>query len=394
MNSKNFTLFIGKPSMDGSVILLSQARDEFMNNLQHKCVPLFMDGLSRMVKDVLRHAKDKGEDSRWARADLVEILQGVPTWNSYVVQQETQRMEKVFQNLNNYLTAIFLIKTRIMSCVPGGDMQGEMSLEIPKNETFVHSVYRSLATRLMRRTYLFQHFFPEDEDEYLEHDDTTDVSVLHALIQRCVCCAIDDLLPIDEILSTFLGPNVNVNKTFTPTPHTASGFMPATTTPSIPGGLAAGAAAEPIKTPIPSTSLLEPAGEDNMGNGDEEEAAISEAPGADSKSEVAKHGDEGNEDDDEDEEEDEEDDERDGRSTVFSRPRSAFLRKDHEADVKPSDSISQVGMPAYKPAFSAPRHRFLPPDDRRRETDDRRRETDEQSETKSIFVDPKKRYHY
>ena len=192
--------------------LLVAAHTEWMNQLCIRVVPLFVEGL----KDMRNEAKGKSGSKSKAAIDreTVDILKAIPQWNQHLVQDRTSKIVAKVPKLQNYVTIIFMIKSKIMSCMAPRGLDVEIELEMLKDTEFVHGVYRKIATLLETR----MHLFGTLEDCTQDHTDVPDVSVMHSMLTRCVDLAISMEVPADDISQTFLGNTSDISVKYKATP--------------------------------------------------------------------------------------------------------------------------------------------------------------------------------
>jgi len=215
--------------------LLVAAHNEWMNQLCMRCVPHFVEGLH----DIRKEARDKSSSKSRAAIDreTLDILKAIPEWNTHLVAERTHKIRCKVAKLQNYVTIIFMIKSKIMSCMAPRGVDVEIQLEMPKDTDFVHGVYRKIATLLETRMRLFTMF----EDNAEEALDVPDVSLLHSILARCVDLAISMEVPSDDISQTFLGDtsDISVKYKATPlaTPAAPSTHQEMSQTPSTPSAL-------------------------------------------------------------------------------------------------------------------------------------------------------------
>lgn len=115
-------------------------------------MPLALEGFQSMYK--------QGEEIRLAQTaenltnlDVMrQLLEEVRTWTQVLLEEEVRRIEARIPYLQKLLTALFVMKVKVLSCINMRKVAAEFPLTIPSNHTFVHNFYihaaRSLADNL------------------------------------------------------------------------------------------------------------------------------------------------------------------------------------------------------------------------------------------------------
>jgi hypothetical protein len=77
-----------------------------------------------------------------------QLLREVKSWTQLLLEEEARRIETIVPYLQKLLTALFVMKLKILSCINVRKNEDEFPLTIPANTTFIHQVYIQ-CTRLL-----------------------------------------------------------------------------------------------------------------------------------------------------------------------------------------------------------------------------------------------------
>lgn len=111
-------------------------------------IPLALEGFQSMYK--------QGEELRLVQSaetlsteDIMhQLLDEVRTWTQVLLEEEVRRIESRIPFLQKLLTALFVMKVKVLSCINMRKVATEFPLTIPSNHTFVHNMYIHAARAL------------------------------------------------------------------------------------------------------------------------------------------------------------------------------------------------------------------------------------------------------
>ena len=118
----------------------------------------FLDSsLSSVICEGLQSIRSQADDitqadtvSNLSAAEVTkQLLREVKSWTQVLLEEETRRIEVVVPYLQKLLTALFVMKIKILSCINVRKNEEEFPLSIPANTTFIHQVYIQCARLLL-----------------------------------------------------------------------------------------------------------------------------------------------------------------------------------------------------------------------------------------------------
>ena len=181
---------------DINVPIFSQAKLEYTKQLVDILYMNMYDGVRSIYDDAkLVYIKK--------RAPIVTIfrslLEQVPKWNSEIIQNETDRIEKTSKCdwLDELLTAVFISHTRILMSIGSNHNFNKINVTIPKTTTFIHKSYINIAREVWKNPYLFDEQVPG-------HEYQRNMKQLEDMIKLTIEDTIRRQLPIKEILREHL----------------------------------------------------------------------------------------------------------------------------------------------------------------------------------------------
>lgn len=181
---------------DINVPIFSQAKLEYTKQLVDILYMNMYDGVRSIYDDAKVVYIKK-------RAPIVTIfrslLEQVPKWNSEIIQNETERIEKSSKCdwLDELLTAVFISHTRILMSIGSNHNFNKINVTIPKTTTFIHKSYINIAREVWKNPYLFDEQVPG-------HEYQRNMKQLEDMIKLTIEDTIRRQLPIKEILREHL----------------------------------------------------------------------------------------------------------------------------------------------------------------------------------------------
>ena len=181
---------------DINVPIFSQAKLEYTKQLVDILYMNMYDGIRSIYDDAKVVYVKK-------RAPIVTIfrslLEQVPKWNSEIIQNETDRIEKTSKCdwLDELLTAVFISHTRILMSIGSNHNFNKINVTIPKTTTFIHKSYINIAREVWKNPYLFDEQVPG-------HEYQRNMKQLEDMIKLTIEDTIRRQLPIKEILREHL----------------------------------------------------------------------------------------------------------------------------------------------------------------------------------------------
>lgn len=185
--------------MDTLTPLLLDAKEEYLGQVTDVLAPFVLTALRDLYVDAQKH---KGK----VLLSFQRALREIPTWNSHVVRQRTQEIEVRYKSLGKLIAALFVSVVKIMSTIRLNRERPNIRLKLPSNDAFVHQVYIQTA----REFYQNPHLINESRGTRI------------ATVKEGVRAAVREMLPIDDILTAYLGGTVDGDNTMSPLPDDGS----------------------------------------------------------------------------------------------------------------------------------------------------------------------------
>jgi len=181
---------------DSSVPIFAQAKLEYTKQLVDVLYMNMYDGLRSIYDDSKKLYTQKSSSIIFIFRSLLEK---VPTWNTEIIDSETERIMKTSKCdwLDDLLTAVFISHTRILMSIGPNQNYNKINVTIPKTTTFIHKSYINIAREVWKNPYLFNEQVPG-------HEYQRNMKQLEDMIKLTIEDTIRRQLPIKEILREHL----------------------------------------------------------------------------------------------------------------------------------------------------------------------------------------------
>jgi hypothetical protein len=83
-----------------------------------------------------------------------QLLREVKTWTQVLLDEEVRRINSKIPYLQKLLTALFVMKVKVLSCINMKKDNGDFPLTIPSNSTFIHQAYINCANVMLDNPYV------------------------------------------------------------------------------------------------------------------------------------------------------------------------------------------------------------------------------------------------
>lgn len=183
--------------------IIVEAKQEYTKQLCNVMKPIIYEGLFTLYTNAL----DSCESEDDILVCFQKELKNVPKWNSDVIGQETERIIESCNYFNDLITAVFLSNVRILTSVKLGSSRKKIQLTVPTNQHFVHTVYVNVCKSIYNDPYLFS-------IKKYNGNVTNNINEVLALIESSISDTIRDMLPIKNILESYLGDTMETDETF------------------------------------------------------------------------------------------------------------------------------------------------------------------------------------
>lgn len=174
-----------------STAILVDAERKFMSKLCNAMTPVMVDAFYEMYKKAVETSK--------GHKTLIQfqlLLQDVPHWNNTMVRQHVDAITKSCSMFPNLLAAVFVLSVKILSAVRISSESKKINIKLPTNDMFVHQCYINIADALYQKPHVITERIPDGELR----------AKLAAMFTEHIKKVVDNLIPVDQILSTYI-PN-------------------------------------------------------------------------------------------------------------------------------------------------------------------------------------------
>ncbi len=172
--------------------ILVDAKREYQVRLTDLMTPFLM----YYINDTYAIAKEEA-GSRNALMQFQSMLHAVPQWNSGIIRERTESIEKKYSFFSNLVAAVFVATIKVLSSIRISSQRPNIKLKLPSNDAFVHKVYICVA----------RNFY---ENVTVMRDG--DLAAKKRMICSGIEMAVRDMLPLGEVLSAYLSTAVDDNK--------------------------------------------------------------------------------------------------------------------------------------------------------------------------------------
>ena len=176
-------------SSDSLHPILIDAKREYQVRLTDLMTPFLM----YYVNDTYACAKEE-VGSRNALIEFQRMLHAVPQWNSGIIRERTEAIEKRFSFFSNLVAAVFVATIKVLSSIRITSQRPNIKLKLPSNDAFVHKVYVCVA----------RNFY---ENVTVMRDG--DLATKKRMICNGIETAVRDMLPLGEVLTAYLSTAVD-----------------------------------------------------------------------------------------------------------------------------------------------------------------------------------------
>ena len=122
--------------------------------LEHSMQPLIMEGLISIREQAREMSQTNSEMDEIELT--VALLNDVKNWTQVLLEEEVRRILQKISFLQKLLTALFVMKVKVLSVINMRKDTEEFPLTIPANATFIHHVYIQCANILVDNRHVLE----------------------------------------------------------------------------------------------------------------------------------------------------------------------------------------------------------------------------------------------
>lgn len=174
--------------MDGLTVLV-EAKKEYLAQLCCVMCPQMIEVFESMYAEANNISK-----GRKVLQQYQKLLKEVPNWNNHMIHQHAEKLNSSCGWFNDLLAAVFVSYVKILSSVRINSENKKISLKLPSNDVFIHGCFTNAAKDLYKDPFVYH-------DEMSEYDRDTNLTRRFVV---CIETTVKDMIPIQEILKTYI----------------------------------------------------------------------------------------------------------------------------------------------------------------------------------------------
>jgi len=191
---------------DTNIVNLNESQHEWAVRLVRLIHTPIYDGIMTMFKEADALCIQSEEPEKYLMT-FQNFLSRVPKWNDDIISKEVTRIieKSKCTYLEDLLTCVHITHLKILSTVRTSKMQKKVEIDIPKLNTFIHTVYIHIARDLYSNVYLFNKdvqplVFQQNRNEIIK------------CIKEAILNAVRDSIPVDKLLRAYLDETTDLLK--------------------------------------------------------------------------------------------------------------------------------------------------------------------------------------
>ena len=174
--------------------ILVEAKKEYLSALCQVMAPPMIEVFAEMYEEAYKMSK-----GRKVLIQYQNLLKEVPNWSNAMSKRHSDNITGRCAWFNDLLAAVFVSCVKILSSVRLKAENKKISLKVPSNEVFIQTCYDNVAKELYRDPYIYH----EEQSEHIRDDKLT------ARISVCIENTVKQLIPVQQILQTYMSPDGN-----------------------------------------------------------------------------------------------------------------------------------------------------------------------------------------
>ena len=181
---------------------LVETKNEYTIQLINLLTPHFYEGFDS-IYDEAKNIIRKGEEKKLLKT-FQQFIKRIPSWNQHLIDTETDRIRTSCKCdfLENLLKAVIKANIILLSNSKKNMNIQKKYIDIPMNK-FIHKCYIECARQFYSSPYLFYHEIKSIDKKRNQRDS-------YDLIKSSIKEAIRKILPVQDILNTYLGEKINM----------------------------------------------------------------------------------------------------------------------------------------------------------------------------------------
>jgi hypothetical protein len=191
---------------DNNVVNLHESQHEWAVRLVRIIHPPIYEGIMTMFKEADTLCTQSEEPEKYLMT-FQNFLSRVPKWNDEIISKEVTRIieKSKCTYLEDLLTCVHITHLKILSTVRTSKTQKKVEIDIPKLNSFIHTVYIYIARELYSNVYLFN----KDVQPLVFQQNRNEIT---KCIKEAVLNAVRDSIPVDKLLRAYLDETTDLLK--------------------------------------------------------------------------------------------------------------------------------------------------------------------------------------
>ena len=184
-------------------LYLIETKKEYTIHLINELTPLIYEGIASIYEEAKNNSNDNEELKLFQ-----SLLRKIPTWNEYLIEQETSRIIKNSSKsdiIEDLINAVIKSNIMILTNTPPEKKDNLQIKHDISTSKFIHNSYIEVARNIFQNPYLFYHKLNSFE---LKKNQRESYDVIKKSIEQ----SIRKLLPMNVILQNYLGKTFEQNK--------------------------------------------------------------------------------------------------------------------------------------------------------------------------------------
>lgn len=191
---------------DTNIVNLHESQHEWALRLVRLIHPPIYEGIMTMFKEADTLCIQSEEPEKYLMT-FQNFLSRVPKWNDEIISKEVTRIVEKSKctYLEDLLTCVHITHLKILSTVRTSKTQKKVEIDIPKLNSFIHTVYIHIARELYSNVYLFN----KDVQPLQFQQNRNEIT---KCIKEAVLNAVRDSIPVDKLLRAYLDETTDLLK--------------------------------------------------------------------------------------------------------------------------------------------------------------------------------------
>ena len=176
-----------------------ESRSEYIILIINTLTPFIVEGFTAILHESIKLCNANNESSKYLMT-AQNFISRIPKWSNTIIETECERIKKkttTWNYLEDLLSCVHIIQLKTMTLARVGQKQKQINIDIPKLDSFIHSVYIKVARKVYKQMFLFEVGIPALQIQKNNRD-------FESLVESCIMNAIRDNIPVATIMRAYL----------------------------------------------------------------------------------------------------------------------------------------------------------------------------------------------